>query len=146
MRIGRPECEAYLSSGLHAQTLAHDAKHILDAQPREYLRVRTGRLDNLNAGETYALYPNTLCVGFLLPMLLGIGFAFAAREDQGLRTIGQLAALDFLLAASPVVSPLTVRPKLPKSADLFFASSGRPPACWRRAGPSSTGSRGPRSW
>ena len=51
-----------------------------------------------NAGETYALYPNTLCVGFLLPMLLGIGFAFAARENLGLRAVGQLAALDFLLA------------------------------------------------
>jgi hypothetical protein len=51
-----------------------------------------------NAGETYALYPNTLCVGFLLPMLLGIGFAFAARENLGLRAVSQLAALDFLLA------------------------------------------------
>jgi hypothetical protein len=50
-----------------------------------------------NAGETYALYPNTLCVGFLLPMLLGVGFAFAARIDTRQRVLGQLAALDFLL-------------------------------------------------
>jgi hypothetical protein len=51
-----------------------------------------------NAGETYALYPNVLCVGFLLPMLLGLGFAFAAREECGPRALSQLAALDFLLA------------------------------------------------
>jgi hypothetical protein len=28
----------------------------------------------LNAGETYTLYPNTLCVGYLLPVMLGLGF------------------------------------------------------------------------
>jgi hypothetical protein len=52
----------------------------------------------VNAGETYALYPNVLCVGFLLPMLLGLGFAFAAREESGPRALSQLAMLDFLLA------------------------------------------------
>jgi hypothetical protein len=33
----------------------------------------------LNAGETYALYPNTLCVGWLLPMLLSLGFQCLTR-------------------------------------------------------------------
>jgi hypothetical protein len=51
-----------------------------------------------NAGETYTLYPNTLCVGYLLPMLLGIGLSFAGRRDGGVCTIAALAALDGLLA------------------------------------------------
>jgi hypothetical protein len=37
----------------------------------------------LNAGETYALYPNTLCVGFLLPMLLAFGVScLGAPRDE----------------------------------------------------------------
>jgi hypothetical protein len=51
-----------------------------------------------NAGETYTLYPNTLCVGFLLPMLLGLGLSMAARRSGGLRSIAQLAGLSALLA------------------------------------------------
>ena len=51
-----------------------------------------------NAGETYALYPNTLCVGFLLPTLLGLALAHAVRRDRDWCSVAQLAALDAVLA------------------------------------------------
>jgi hypothetical protein len=51
----------------------------------------------VNAGETYALYPNTLCVGFLLPMLLGFGFDMLAPL-RNRSTLLLMAALDFVLA------------------------------------------------
>jgi hypothetical protein len=38
----------------------------------------------LNAGETYTLYPNTLCVGYLLPMLLGLGLSSLRLPERWL--------------------------------------------------------------
>lgn len=36
----------------------------------------------LNAGETYALYPNTLCVGWLLPMMLALGWKTLSQPTR----------------------------------------------------------------
>lgn len=53
----------------------------------------------LNAGETYALYPNTLCVGWLLPLLLASGFrGLSAAADEWRRRAAELALLVFVLA------------------------------------------------
>lgn len=53
----------------------------------------------LNAGETYTLYPNTLCVGYLLPMLLGLGFrSVNLPQHQLLRSLLLIAALSFVVA------------------------------------------------
>ena len=53
----------------------------------------------LNAGETYALYPNTLCVGYLLPMLLALGFSSLTLREL---LLGQrmllMALLSFVVA------------------------------------------------
>lgn len=53
----------------------------------------------LNAGETYALYPNTLCVGYLLPLLLALGFSSLSLRELWLgQRILLMALLSFVVA------------------------------------------------
>ncbi len=53
----------------------------------------------LNAGETYALYPNTLCVGYLLPLLLALGFSSLSLRESWLgRRVLLMALLSFVVA------------------------------------------------
>jgi len=53
----------------------------------------------LNAGETYALYPNVLCLGFLLPMLLALGISrLSAGPSDVLRSACSMGALAFVVA------------------------------------------------
>ena len=53
----------------------------------------------LNAGETYTLYPNTLCVGYLLPLLLALGFGCVRDAPEApRRELLTMAALVFVLA------------------------------------------------
>jgi hypothetical protein len=56
----------------------------------------------LTAAETYALYPNALSVRYLLPMLLGLGFAPSAEQSGRMQWLpapsAWLAALTWLLA------------------------------------------------
>ncbi|MET0387889.1 MAG: hypothetical protein ABW321_18095 [Polyangiales bacterium] len=52
----------------------------------------------LNAGETYTLYPNTLCVGWLLPVLLGLGLSCVSGETRRARSVGvPIGGLMFVL-------------------------------------------------
>jgi hypothetical protein len=51
-----------------------------------------------NAGETYALYPNTLAVGYLLPTLLGLGLQCLGPARERGWVLLPMAALDFVLA------------------------------------------------
>lgn len=53
----------------------------------------------LNAGETYTLYPNTLCVGYLLPVLLALGFSSLGLREAwlGPRML-LMALLSFVVA------------------------------------------------
>lgn len=52
----------------------------------------------LNAGETYSLYPNTLGVGFVLPMLIALGCRCLRRDEPSLATIVPVAGLVLLAA------------------------------------------------
>ncbi|HTU60525.1 MAG TPA: hypothetical protein VMF89_18870, partial [Polyangiales bacterium] len=53
----------------------------------------------LNAGETYALYPNTLCVGYLLPVLLALGFSSLTLREVWLgQRMLLMALLSFVVA------------------------------------------------
>lgn len=53
----------------------------------------------LNAGETYSVYPNTLCVGFLLPILLALGFSCVSNAAElSRRELLPLAAAVFVMA------------------------------------------------
>jgi len=53
----------------------------------------------LNAGETYALYPNTLCVGYLLPLLLALGFSSLTLRELWLgQRMLLMALLSFVVA------------------------------------------------
>ncbi|MEY4581687.1 MAG: hypothetical protein RL701_6390, partial [Pseudomonadota bacterium] len=76
----------------------------------------------LNAGETYALYPNTLCVGWLLPSLLAAGFDSLSRGTsyRGYAHAAWLAALMFVMAQVhamyAVYSLLTLGPVLALAA------------------------------
>jgi hypothetical protein len=50
-----------------------------------------------NAGETYTTYPNTVAVGWLLPMQLAAAFTLV-RRDARLRYAGVVAACSFVIA------------------------------------------------
>ena len=53
----------------------------------------------LNAGETYALYPNTLSVGFLVPLMLGLGLSCVTNAaDVSRRELFALGAGAFVMA------------------------------------------------
>jgi hypothetical protein len=45
-----------------------------------------------NAGETYTTYPNMLAVGWLLPLMLGSGFALLARDPPPRQALAVAAA------------------------------------------------------
>jgi hypothetical protein len=90
----------------------------------------------LNAGETYSVYPNTLCVGFLVPIVLALGFACVTNApDVSRRELLPLAAAAFVLAqvhalyvvyAVLTVGPVLVlgwlRPQPPSTRRLCLAA------------------------
>ena len=87
-----------------------------------------------NAGETYTLYPNTLCVGFLLPMLLGVGLSVALGRDSGWRAIASMVGLDVVLAqihalyavyAALMLAPFLIGSMLPGLHSTLRAARAR---------------------
>jgi len=90
----------------------------------------------LNAGETYSLYPNTLCVGFLLPMLLALGFScISDGPEVTRRDVLALAAIVFVMAqlhalyviyGALVLGPLLavgwLRPQAPHTRRMCLAA------------------------